>query len=176
MFLKIWIFVIYGRDDLLSCDDVCLLRSHLLLLGNLLLNWGLLRHVALRYHWLLLHLRHGSWLLLHLRVVLSVSALVHLRLILEVVLSWISTSVLVLVLRLLSLHDLEKLLDNLSQVTLVVQHGKWLSDVVLGSIVFPISLILDFFKLEISDFLDLVMVNNKLLSFIGVSRKSLFSL
>merc|ERR1712166_1206028 len=114
-----------GGKDLLSTDDVGLLGSHLLCWLH---RWLLLRHSGLLHDWLLRwHL--GSWLL-HLIVVLSLSSLVLLGstvLLVLVVWSRILSSVLVVRLGLLSLHDLEKLLDDLGQVSLVVEHAQRLS-------------------------------------------------
>lgn len=130
LLLEVGVSVLDGGKQLLGCHHVGLLGSHgLLLLGRLLL-W---HHVWLLHHGLLLHLllwmAHGSWLLLHL-VVLSLTSLV-----LHVV--WSSSlvlvvgsrvlSVLVVRLGLLGLHDLEKLLDDLGQVSIVVQHAQRLT-------------------------------------------------
>ena len=157
-----------GRKELLGGNLVSLLGSHGSVLGWLLLIH--LSHVWLHHG--LLHLRlHWSWL--HV-VVLSLSSLLHLSILVVLLGSWILSSELLL--RLLGLHDLEKLLDDLGQVSLVVQHGERLSLGVLGGVVLPIFLVLDLFKLEVSVFLDLVVVDDELLSFKGLSLEGLLSL
>jgi hypothetical protein len=75
----------------------------------------------------------------------------------------------------LSLHDLEQLLDNVSQSLLVVENIDWSSSI-FGGIIFPISLILDFFVLQFSDFLDFVVVDDELFVVNGLSTEGLFGL
>ena len=109
LLLEMGVSLLNGGKKLLGGNHIGLLGSHSLLLRRLLSHL----HVWLNHG--LLHLRllvHGSWLL-HLVVVLSLSSLVWHGSAL-VVLRSLTISSVELLLRLLGLHDLEKLLDDLS--------------------------------------------------------------
>jgi hypothetical protein len=79
----------------------------------------------------------------------------------------------VVLLRLL-LNQVQQLLDDLRQVWLISQSVPSVSRTDLGNVLLPISLISHLFQLEVSDLLDLVVVNDQALAIVGLSLQVLF--
>lgn len=181
LLLHEWVFILDGWQELLGLLLV-------LLLGGQLLFWLSWHHwLSLHHTWLLWHtlgLWH-SWLLHH--------SLVHgLRHVSSLVVTWllevsslalvatvlhVSSSVSILLLShvtlWLLLDELEQLLDDVSQVWLTGQVVPLETATGNGDVLLPISLVSDLFELKISDFLDLVVVDDQSFAFIGLSMEGL---
>ena len=179
-FLKVRVLFCDRWEKLIALSDIGsswsthLLWSHLLLLltdswlcWHSWLNWHSRLWLHSLWSWWCHHSRlwHTSWLLLSHHLILVTT------LMLSVVVVWssLSTTIIVLsmlatlalVLIVLSLHKLEKLLDDLSQVWLTGQIIPLESTGLLLSILFPISLIFEFSHLHSSDLFDFIIVDDK---------------
>jgi hypothetical protein len=174
-----WVSLLDGVDKTGSSLSILLLWGHWLLLLLrwlllllLLLWWDLLLHL---WHVVLLHLLWHAlwhvWLLTHLLWHIWVWSSHHVVSVLAHVLSWstwsessllltLSTSLLHLV----WLNELEELLNDVSQVWLVGQLHQVEVSTLLGNVLVPVSSISNLFELEISDFLDFVVVDDETLT------------
>jgi hypothetical protein len=158
-----------GGEELHGTLQVSLLVRHVL--GH---HVGLLRHAWLLGHHLVGSLGHS--LLVHHWGTLVVVVVCSLRsgLVLSEV-SSISLDELLLVSGLLSLDELEQLLNDVGKVGL----GSKVVPVVASGdrlVLVPISLVSELFLLEVADFLDLVVVDDQSLTVVGLTGKSVLGL
>jgi hypothetical protein len=193
LLLHVWVSLLDGVDQSRGGLEVLLLWGQLLLL--LLLLWWLLHHLLLLHHgwvhhWLLWHAwllwhsllahhwhvvlsAHGSHVLSHwLSVSSHVVSLVVLATHSSVL---VSSSHVTLVLSWLLLDQLQQLLDDVRKVWLVGKLVPLESNSELADVLFPISLVSHLLELEVSDLLNLVMVDDEALSVVGLSVKGLLS-
>jgi hypothetical protein len=134
-----------------------------------------MHHWYLSWHWWLLWhtwLRHS--LATHLVWWISVLSLVVVRS--SALLSHSVVSVIKLLWSFVLLHQLEELLDDLSQVWLTCKIIPLETTSLLLSVFFEISFIFKFIHLNLSDFLDFVIVDDQNFTIIDLVREGLFSL
>lgn len=152
------------------------LNHSLLSMRHLLLAWlhHLMRRLLSWLHHLLLLL--GTWVHLLLNGTDLVAWVLSSHASWVVSVSWVLVLIHLLSGLLVNLNDTEQLLEHLSQVRLGGQVIPLEASSLLGLVLLPVSLVLSCFHVELSNLLDLVVVDDQHLSFAVVILQNLLSL